>query len=78
MRRKDLDRATLLGLISRAERHIVITRERVDSQYRTIAKLEKDGQNTEAAVEQLKQLIETHEDLEQDRDWLLSKLKDTS
>jgi hypothetical protein len=52
--------------------------ERVDNQYRIIAKLENDGQDTEAAVEELKQFIEAEEDLKQDRDWLLSKLADTS
>ena len=78
MRSKDLDRATLLDLIVRTERHIALARERVDNQYRIIAKLEDDGQDTEAAVEQLKQLIEAQEDLEQDRDWLLSKLADIS
>ena len=52
--------------------------ETIDNQYRTIAKLENDGQDTEAAVERLKQFIEAQEDLKQDRDWLLSKLADTS
>ena len=63
--------------IARTERQIALAREQVDNQYRTIAKLENDGQDAEAAVERLKQFIEAQEDLKQDRDWLLSKLADT-
>ena len=73
-----LGRATLLHFIARTERHIALAGERIDNQYRIIAKLENDGQDPEAAVEELKQFIEAEEDLKQDRDWLLSKLADTS
>ena len=78
MRSMGLELTTLLDLIARTERHTALARERVDDQYRIIAKLENDGQDTEAAVEQLKQFIEAQDDLKQDRDWLLSKLADTS
>jgi hypothetical protein len=38
------------------------------------AKLESDGHDTTAAVDLLKQFIETQEHNEQGRDWLMSKL----
>ena len=73
-----MERAILLALLARAEQHIALGKEQINNQYRIIAKLESDGHDTEAAVELLKQVIETQQDNEQDRDRLMSKLADAS
>ena len=73
-----MERAMLLALLARAEQHIALGKEQINNQYRIIAKLESDGHDTEAAVELLKQFIETQQDNEQDRDRLMSKLADAS
>ena len=73
-----MDRATLLDLLARAEQHVALGKEQIDSQYRLIANLESDGHDTSAAVELLRQFIEAQEHHERDRDRLVSKLAVTS
>ena len=73
-----MERAMLLAVLARAGQHIALGKEQINNQYRIIAKLESDGHDTEAAVELLKQFIETQQDNEQDRDRLMSKLADGS
>lgn len=69
-----MDRATLLDLLTQAEKQIVLAKHRTDEQYRIIAKLESDGHDTVAATDLLKQFVETLNECERDRDWLVSKL----
>ena len=69
-----MEHAMLLAVLAQAEQHIALGKEQINNQYRIIAKLESDGHDTEAAVELLKQFIETQQDDEEDRDRLLSKL----
>ncbi len=73
-----MHRTTLLDLLAQAELHIALGKEKVENQYRIISKLENEGHDTEAAVDLLKQFIEAQDDVEQDRDWLMSKLAATS
>jgi IS4 transposase len=73
-----MDRATLLDLLARAEQHVVMGRRQIDSQYRIIAKLEREGHDTTAAIDLLKQFVEAQETYERDRDRLMSKLATAS
>jgi hypothetical protein len=68
-----MDRASLLDLLARAEQHMVLGKRQIDNQYRIIAKLESEGHDT-AAVELLKEFIETQELYERDRARLMTKL----
>jgi hypothetical protein len=68
-----MDRDTLIILLAQAEWHIALGKEQIDNQYRIIATLESDGHDTTAAVDLLRQFIETQEHNEQERDWLRSK-----
>ena len=74
-----MDRATLLDLLGpKPKQHLVLGRRQIDNQYRIIAKLESDGQDTAAAVDLLKQFIEAQEVYERDRDRLMTKLATAS
>ena len=73
-----MERAMLLALLAQAEQHIALGKERINNQYRIIARLENDGHDTVASVELLKQFIEAQQDNEQDRDQLMSKLAHAS
>ena len=73
-----MDRATLLDLLARAERYLVLGRRQIDNQYRIIAKLESEGHDTAAAVDLLRQFIEAQEVYELDRDRLMTKLATAS
>jgi hypothetical protein len=69
-----MDRASLLDDLVRAEQHMVLAKRQVDNQYRTIAGLEREGRDTQEAIELLKQFIEAQELWERDRDRLMTKL----
>jgi hypothetical protein len=69
-----MDRASLLDDLVRAEQHMVLAKRQVDNQYRTIAELEREGRDTQEAIELLKQFIEAQELWERDRDRLMTKL----
>ena len=73
-----MDRAILLDLLARAERHVILGKRQIDGQYRVIAELEKDGHDTTEAVELLKQFIEAQERYEADRRRLMTKLATAS
>jgi hypothetical protein len=73
-----MDRATLLDLLARAEQHVILGKSQIDSQYRVIAKLEREGHDTTEAVELLKQFIEAQERYEADRRRLMTRLATAS
>jgi hypothetical protein len=72
-----MDRDMLLDLLARAERHIALGNEQIDNQYRIIAELDTEGHDTTAAINLLKQFIETQEYHERDRGRIMSKLAAT-
>jgi len=69
-----MDRASLLEHLVRAEQQMVLAKRQVDNQCRIIAELEREGRDTEEAVELLKQFIGAQEQSERDRERLMTKL----
>ncbi|MFZ0397970.1 MAG: hypothetical protein WAM06_08025 [Methyloceanibacter sp.] len=53
---------------------MVLGKRQIDNQYRVIAELEREGRDTEEAVELLKQFIQAQEQFERDRARLMTKL----
>jgi hypothetical protein len=73
-----MDRATLIDLLARAEQHVILGKSQIDSQYRVIAKLEREGHDTTEAVELLTQFVEAQERYEADRRRLMTRLATAS
>jgi hypothetical protein len=69
-----MDRASLLDHLAQAEQSMVLGKRQIDNQYRIIADLEREGRDTEEAVELLKQFVEAQENFERDRARLMTKL----
>jgi hypothetical protein len=69
-----MDRASLLDNLVEAEQCMVLGKRQIDNQYRIIAELEKEGRDTEEAIELLKQFIVAQENFERDRARLMTKL----
>ena len=69
-----MDRQMLLNRLAEAERRVAFSKNEVQNQYRLIADLIRDGEDTVEAVAVLNQLIETQEKHEADRDRLKVKL----
>jgi hypothetical protein len=69
-----MERAMLIALLARTEKHLALGKQQINNQYRIIARLEEGGHDTAAAIELLKQFIETQQDNEEDRDRLLARL----
>lgn len=69
-----MDRASLLDHLVQAEQCMVLGKRQIDNQYRIIAEFEREGRDTEEAVELLKQFIQAQEEFERDRARLMTKL----
>ena len=69
-----MDRASLLDHLVQAERCMVLGKRQIDNQYRIIAELEREGRDTEEAVQLLKQFVEAQENFERNRARLMTKL----
>jgi hypothetical protein len=73
-----MERAMLIALLARAEQQLAFGKEQINDQYRLIAALENDGHDTTAAINLLKEFIDTQQDNEDDRDRLLARLAEAS